>query len=71
MTFSKDAVLALLNYFPPLKSAPETITSNVRYGPNDKVYVYQGHSGKGSSASVMLVQERNLGNIFTAKEPYY
>ncbi|KAL7940052.1 kinase-like domain-containing protein [Trichoderma barbatum] len=71
MTFSREDLLALPKYFPPLKSAPETITSNVRYGPDNKVYIYQGHSGKGSSASVMLVQERNTGDVFAAKEPYY
>ncbi|KAL7953867.1 hypothetical protein V8C34DRAFT_295942 [Trichoderma compactum] len=70
-TFSEEASLAIPRYLPPLNSAPETITSNVRYGPNGKVYVNQGHSGKGTSASVMLVLERNSGKIFAAKEPYY
>ncbi|KAL7920049.1 hypothetical protein ACQKWADRAFT_169314 [Trichoderma austrokoningii] len=71
MTFSKEAVLALPRYFPPLKSAPKTMSSNIRYGPNNWVYVYRGHSGSGASASVMLVQERSSGNIFAAKQPYY
>lgn len=71
ITFSKEAVLALPKYFPPLKSAPETITSNVRYGPSDKVYVYRRDSGKGASASVMVVAERSSGKLFAAKEPYY
>ncbi|KID85244.1 Calcium/calmodulin-dependent protein kinase type IV, partial [Metarhizium majus ARSEF 297] len=53
------------------KSGPETISSNVRYGPNGRVYVFQGYSGKGASASVMLVQERASKAIFAAKEPYY
>ncbi|KAL7935159.1 kinase-like domain-containing protein [Trichoderma chlorosporum] len=65
------AVLALPKYIPSLKSAPETTTSNVRYGPYDKVYVSQGYRLTGSSASVLLVQERNSGESYAAKEPYY
>ncbi|KAH6656160.1 hypothetical protein BKA67DRAFT_562791 [Truncatella angustata] len=71
LKFSEDAALAMPRYFPLLSSAPETITSKVRYGENEKVYVFQGHSGKGTSASVILVQERKSGDILAAKEPYY
>jgi hypothetical protein len=62
---------AIPRYFPPLENGPETITSNVRYRPTGRVYVFQGYSGKATSASVMLVQERASKAIFAAKKPYY
>lgn len=71
LQFSQEAVCAIPKYFPLLGSAPETITSNVRYGRNNAVYVYQGVYEKGMSASVMLVEERTSGKLFGAKEPYY
>jgi hypothetical protein len=37
--WSKEAVAALPKYFPPLNSQPETVTSNIRYGRNNTVYV--------------------------------
>lgn len=58
-------------YFPSLKSQPETVTSNVRYGRNNAVYVSQGFEAEGMSASVMMVEERTSGEIFGAKEPFY
>jgi hypothetical protein len=67
----QDAVQATPRYFPSIRSGPETLTSNVRYGRGDMIYIYRGQSGKGASASVMLVEERNSGKIFAAKEPYY
>lgn len=71
LNFSKEVMAALPKYFPLLNSQPETVTSNVRYGQNNTVYVNQGVEGKGMSASVMMVVERTSEEIFGAKEPYY
>lgn len=67
----QDANAAIPKYFPPLQTGPDTTMCNVRYGPNGKVYLFKSYAGKGSSASVMIVQERASGKIFAAKEPYY
>lgn len=70
--FCQHAVAALPKYFPPLSSPPETITSNVRCGRDGAVYVNKGmFTGKGRTASVMMVEERASGELFGAKEPYY
>lgn len=71
LDFSRELMDSAPKYFPPLESQPDTVTSNVRYGMNDAVYVNKGVEAKGMSASVMMVEERTSGEIFGAKEPYY
>ena len=71
LNFSREFMDSMPKYFPSLKSQPDTVTSNVRYGMNNAVYVNKGVETKGMSASVMMVEERTSGKIFGAKEPYY
>lgn len=71
LNFSREVMASMPKYFPSLKSQPETVTSNVRYGRNNAVYVNKGFEAKGMSASVMMVEERTSGKIFGAKESYY
>lgn len=71
LNFSRELMDSMPKYFPSLESQPDTVTSNVRYGMNNAVYVNTGVETKGMSASVMMVEERTSGEIFGAKEPYY
>ncbi|KAF6528008.1 hypothetical protein HZS61_008310 [Fusarium oxysporum f. sp. conglutinans] len=66
------AVAAVATYFPPLHCPPETITSNIRYGKNNAVYVNEGGvEERGMTASVMCIKERTSGLVYGAKEPYF
>lgn len=70
--WSKEVVAALPKYFPPLNSQPETVTSNIRYGRNNTIYVNEGGvEARGMTASVLRVRERKSGSVFGAKEPYF
>ncbi|RBR04170.1 uncharacterized protein FIESC28_11619 [Fusarium coffeatum] len=72
LKWSKEVVAAIATYIPPLNSQPETVTSNVRYGKNNAVYVNEGGvEGRGMTASVMRIYERTSGLVYGAKEPYY
>ncbi|RYC81676.1 hypothetical protein BFJ63_vAg15428 [Fusarium oxysporum f. sp. narcissi] len=72
LDWCKEAVAAVATYVPPLHSPPETLTSNIRYGRNNAVYVNEGGvEGRGMTASVMCVKERTSGLVYGAKEPYF
>ncbi|PON20198.1 hypothetical protein TGAM01_v210919 [Trichoderma gamsii] len=70
LEFSLGCMNDLPTYFPAIENDPETITSNVRYGKT-RVYVKQDIEARGATASVMLVLDRDTGEQFAAKEPYY
>lgn len=60
--YNQEVMASMPKYIPSIKSQPVTITSNVRYGRNDAVYINKlGIEGKGMSASVMMVEERDIG----------
>ncbi|KAM0414567.1 hypothetical protein ACHAPT_013593 [Fusarium lateritium] len=72
LNWSKEVVAAVPKYFPALNSQPETVTSNIRYGKNNAIYVNEGGvEARGITASVMRIRERKSGSVFGAKEPYF
>ncbi|KAH7307954.1 kinase-like domain-containing protein [Stachybotrys elegans] len=72
-SFSEDVLRAIPKYIPSIRSLPETLTHNTRYGKDGAVYVNEsgGLEGRGAHASVMKVTDRVTGKIYGAKEPYY
>lgn len=71
--FSEDILRAVPKYIPSIRSQPETVTHNIRYGKDGAVYVNEwgGVESKGAHASVMKVKDMVTGHIYGAKEPYY
>lgn len=72
LEFSREHLASLPRYLPTLKTYPNTVEVNIRYGKNDTVYINLGdEEERGVTASVKKVLERSSDTIFAAKEPYY